>query len=226
MDKKILDKIKKLMALANSANPHEAANALRKAQLLMQEHQLSESDVELSDIAEHSAVLANTSKTQPKWSLMLDAMIQQAFGVTGYFSVFRERRCFFVGYQDRAEIAAYCYTVLARQLKAARRDYLASLNKRLKAKTKTARADLYCEGWVSGVYQQVRDLVPSEKEQALVKQYMSEKHARLTSAKVREAKTTARDQNAGWEGYVAGKQVQLNAAVSGQERAKLRGSCQ
>ena len=51
MDKRILDKIKKLMALAGSNNPHEAANALRKAQLLMQQYQLSEADVELSDIA-------------------------------------------------------------------------------------------------------------------------------------------------------------------------------
>lgn len=221
MDKRILDKIKKLMALAGSNNPHEAANALRKAQLLMQQYQLSEADVELSDIAEHSAALVNTSKTQPQWSLNLLAMIQQAFGVTAYFSTYRERRCFFVGYQDRAEIAAYCYAVLARQLKSARRDFLASLNKRLKATTKTARADLFCEGWVSGVYQQVRDLVPSEKEQALVAQYMSQKHSGMTSAKGREAKATKRDHDAGFLGFIAGKQVKLNAGVGGQEMAKL-----
>ncbi|GAB3225447.1 DUF2786 domain-containing protein [Pseudaeromonas pectinilytica] len=220
MDKRILDKIKKLMALAGSSNPHEAANALRKAQILMREHQLSESDVELSDIAEHSATLANPSKAQPKWSSNLMVMIQKAFGITCYFNP-GLRRCFFVGYQDRAEIAAYCYTVLARQLKTARREFQASLNKRLKPKTKTARADLFCEGWVSGVYQQVRDLVPSEKEQALVKQYMSEKHARLTAAKVREANATVRDQDAGYAGFIAGKRVKLNAGVGGQETAKL-----
>lgn len=220
MNKRILDKIKKLMALANSSNPHEAANALRKAQLLMQEYQLSESDVDLSDIAEHSATLANTSKAQPQWSMNLMTMILQTFGVTGYFNP-GLRRCFFVGYQDRAEIAAYCYTVLARQLKAARREFQGRLNKRLKPKTKTARADLFCEGWVSGVYQQVRDLVPSEKEQALVAQYMSQKHSRLTAAKVREANATARDQDAGYAGFVAGKQVKLNAGVNGQEAVKL-----
>lgn len=124
MDKRILDKIKKLMALAGSNNPHEAANALRKAQLLMQEHQLSEADVELSAITEQSAAMANSGEKQPKWSLNLMAMIQQAFGVTGYFSTY-QRRCFFVGYQSRAEIAAYCYAVLARQIKSARRDFLA-----------------------------------------------------------------------------------------------------
>ena len=220
MNKRILDKIKKLMALANSSNPHEAANALRKAQLLMQEYQLSESDVDLSDIAEHSATLANTSKAQPQWSMNLMTMILQTFGVTGYFNP-GLRRCFFVGYQDRAEIAAYCYTVLARQLKAARREFQGRQNKRLKPKTKTARADLFCEGWVSGVYQQVRDLVPSEKEQALVAQYMSQKHSRLTAAKVREANATARDQDAGYAGFVAGKQVKLNAGVNGQEAVKL-----
>lgn len=220
MNKRILDKIKKLMALAGSNNPHEAANALRKALLLMQEHQLSESDIELSNIAEHSATLANTSKSQPKWNMILMGMIKQTFGVTSYFNP-GLRRCFFVGYQDRAKIAAYCYTVLARQLKAARREFLGRLNKRLLPKTKTARADLFCEGWVSGVYQQVRALVPSEKEQALVAQYMSNIHSRLKEAKVREANTTARDQYAGDAGFTAGKSVKLNAGVNGQAAVKL-----
>lgn len=94
MDKRVLDKIKKLMALAGSNNPHEAAIALRKAQLLMQEHQLSEADVELSDIAESCSVMANASEKQPQWSLNLMAMIKQTFGVSSYFSVY-QRRVFF-----------------------------------------------------------------------------------------------------------------------------------
>lgn len=111
--------------------------------------------------------------------------------------------------------------MLARQLKKARSEFLSQLNKRLKPTTKTARADLFCEGWVSGVYQQVRDLVPSEKEQALVAQYMSQKHSGLTSAKGREAKATKRDQDAGYLGFIAGNQVKLNAGVGGQETVKL-----
>lgn len=42
----ILYRIKKLMALANSTNEHEAALAARKAQELLQEHSLSMSDVD------------------------------------------------------------------------------------------------------------------------------------------------------------------------------------
>lgn len=48
MDERILDKIKKLLALAKStSNEHEAANAMRKVQALMREHQLTDTDVAL-----------------------------------------------------------------------------------------------------------------------------------------------------------------------------------
>ena len=46
----ILKKIRKLLALSASANEHEAAAALAKAQALMEEHELAERDVELADI--------------------------------------------------------------------------------------------------------------------------------------------------------------------------------
>ena len=45
MSEKILDKIKKCLALASSANEHEAAAALRQAQKLMQAHGLTDQDV-------------------------------------------------------------------------------------------------------------------------------------------------------------------------------------
>ena len=40
-DDKILDKIKKCLVLASSANEHEAAAALRQAQKLMEAHGIS-----------------------------------------------------------------------------------------------------------------------------------------------------------------------------------------
>ena len=44
---KIIDKIKKCLALAKSDNPHEAATALRQAQKLMEQHNLTEQDISL-----------------------------------------------------------------------------------------------------------------------------------------------------------------------------------
>lgn len=47
---KIKDKIKKLMALSESANPHEASSALSKAITLMQKYQLSQTDISQADL--------------------------------------------------------------------------------------------------------------------------------------------------------------------------------
>ena len=55
MDKKTaLAKIKKCLALAKSANEHEAAQALKQAQALMREFEVTEQDVEWSQVNEAS----------------------------------------------------------------------------------------------------------------------------------------------------------------------------
>lgn len=46
---KVIDRIKKLLSLASSANEHEAASAMAKATELMVQHQISEASVSLAD---------------------------------------------------------------------------------------------------------------------------------------------------------------------------------
>ncbi len=52
---KALDKIKKLLRLAASDNPHEAAAAMRQARALMEKYRLEESDIQLSEVYECAA---------------------------------------------------------------------------------------------------------------------------------------------------------------------------
>ncbi|WP_461605431.1 DUF2786 domain-containing protein [Aeromonas allosaccharophila] len=226
MNKRILGKIKKLMALVERGNPHESANALKKVQALMAEHQLSSEDVALSGIDTAKVKAANRSERQPKWSNMLAGVVKEAFGVEVVFS----RACLmghitaqvmFIGPAERVEIAGYVYTVLARQLKVARSEYIGTLNKRIKTSTKTARADLFCEGWCNGVWHKVTALVPTEQECQQVAHYIEKHHPYLTTGKSREAKATKRDQSASLQGWIAAKQVEINAGVGGEEQAKL-----
>lgn len=49
---KILEKLKKLLALSKSDNPHEAALALQRAQKLMLAYNITQADLALSDIRE------------------------------------------------------------------------------------------------------------------------------------------------------------------------------
>lgn len=64
MDKeKVLDKIKKCLALGESANEHEAAQAIRQAQILMKKYGISEIDVELSAVTEKGVACASSLPT-------------------------------------------------------------------------------------------------------------------------------------------------------------------
>lgn len=223
MSSRVLSKIKKLLALAASGNQHEAANAMAKVQALMGVHGLTETDIELSSIGQQWAKCANQSRTQPQWSHMLISLVGDAFGVEVMYQreIFGDVRVSFVGPAERAEIAGYVYEVLARQLGKARREYLAGLSKRMKTTTKTTRADLFCEGWCRAVYTKVQRLVPNEKETALVKKFMEQHHPKLSQATAREAGGNRREHTAMYDGYDAGRNVELNAGVGGQEQKKL-----
>lgn len=62
MKNKYLAKIKKLLALAKkNTNAHEAASAMRQAQNLMRENNLSATDVDLMEICEASSSGAPTN---------------------------------------------------------------------------------------------------------------------------------------------------------------------
>lgn len=58
MDKaKVLEKIKKCLALSQSANENEAAQALKQAQALMRQYSIIDIEVELSAVTETGAAL-------------------------------------------------------------------------------------------------------------------------------------------------------------------------
>lgn len=217
---KILSRIKKLMALAQSANPHEAASALRKAQALMQAHALDMVDVAISDVTEHTVKIANKSSKQPEWSCLLINLIQQAFGVQATYNTWLETVTF-VGIKDNSLIAGYCYQVLARQLKAGRAAYLSEQNPRIKRSTKTARADKYCEGWICGVYQHITKLVPTSEQEALINAYCSENRPATIEGKIRPAKSNKATDIAMSAGYRDGERVRLNAGMTGQPTLML-----
>jgi hypothetical protein len=223
MDKRILDKIKKLMNLASSSNEHEAANALRMAQKLMQEHQVDQVDVELSDIAMQSADDVNSAGKPPAWSVQLIATITTAFGLSAVraSTLWGGPKIQFIGPADRCEIGTYCYTVLGRLLLRARAEYLAGLSKRLKRSSKTNRLNLFSEGWIQAVHSKLHRLVPNEKEQQLIAVFKERTFGTLNNLQGRASKEKARDQEAYYDGKAQGRNVQLNAGVTGASQGRI-----
>lgn len=113
----VIEKIKKLLALANSANEHEAALAAGHAQRLLSEHNLAMADIEAAHKPDKAdKVETSVSKTLPKWLRHLSASVSAAFDcqaihhpATGIMT--------FIGVGADVQIAAYTFTYLDRTVR-------------------------------------------------------------------------------------------------------------
>lgn len=221
MDKKaILDKIRKCMALSVSSNEHEAATALRQARKLMDAHGLTDADVLAAEAGEESAK-AGAAKNPANWEAYLASATAQVFGCRCIFRPefgFRPSAWLFIGTGANYEVARYCFEVLLRQVKRARAEHIKTALKRCKPATKTRRADLFCEGWVSAAVGKEEAMALGERLQAALAAYLAQHHSRVT-------KLDARDRNAGkaslsdldYRDYAAGRrrgaEAELNRGV-------------
>ncbi|SMG62080.1 DUF2786 domain-containing protein [Cedecea sp. NFIX57] len=228
---KYLAKIKKLLRLAKgTSSPEEAANAMAKAQAYMREYGLSEGDVELAEINEASTSGASSdAKVSPRYMLMLCTLINKAFGVSGYVShewrrsgALKRFICFY-GPGERAEVAAYAFDVLSRQLKQARKAYQDKHCRRCKPATRVARGDQFCEGWVAGAAGVITDFAVTPREKGLMESYgrrLRETRGVIDAAS-REAKSCRGSDDAELAGYVEGQNARLHQGVNGRHDGPL-----
>lgn len=190
-NQKKIDKIKKLLRLSRSSNQHEATQALKRAQRLMQELGLDNASPELGGVNQCDFASSTRSQKPAAYASALMSIIAQAFGCRVVLSrpLFEPRlQITFIGHEERPTIAKYAYDVLSRQLNAARKDYLASLNKRIKRSTKIARADIFCEAWVSAVIDTVKAFALTDTEQTQLTTYMNQHYPNTTKGQARSAK--------------------------------------
>lgn len=229
---KYLTKIKKLLRLAKgTSSPEEAANAMTKAQAYMREYGLSENDVEFTDIKEASSTGApSNAQKSPDYMHSLANLVCRAFGVEAYFSgEWRnngsiKRMVRFYGPGERAEIAAYAFDVLSRQMMCARKEYQAKHCKRCKPTTRIARGDQFCDGWVSGAYGVITAFGISPAEKGLLERYTQQLHEKkgLKEGQSRSAKSCRGSDDASDAGYWAGKNARLHHGVGGVGDEPLR----
>jgi hypothetical protein len=185
---KLIAKIKKCMRLARSSNEHEAAIALRQAQKMMAEHGITENDVIASEASEVSTP-SGAARKPPRWEVALAGIVGDAFGchvihMQGYknFNAFATWN--YVGVGAAPELASYTFAVMFRQLKKARSAHIDKKLSRCKQTTRTRRADLFCEGWVTTVASQIRKFANDGVAQAAITAFMKNKHPALGSLQV------------------------------------------
>lgn len=221
---KILDKIKKCLALSASSNEHEAEAALRQARKLMESHGITDLEIQAAEAEERRAKSSVTAKPAA-WENTLAHRIAEAFGCRlifspGYWA--RRAEWMFIGCGAMPEVAQYAFTVLLRQVKRARAEHIKVNLKRCKLATKTRRADLFCEGWVRAVTGKIAAFAGSEKQSIAIDTFVAVRYPELGSLVTtnRNDGRKLRDHEYGdlTAGGRAGRNAQLNRGVGGADQ--------
>lgn len=218
MDKQtIINKIRKCLALASSANEHEAAAALRQAQKLMQLHRVSDTDMLAAGVCESKAK-AGAIKNPANWEGALAAMVSQAFGCHSIFqSSWTAGKWVFIGVGANAEVADYAFSVLLRQVRKNRAAFIKGECKRLVPTSKTRRADLFCRAWVQTAANKVRAFVGGESDGEAIDAYLLQHYPSLKKMEMRDRNQGRNLREKDWDalaaGSAAGHAAQLNRSV-------------
>lgn len=235
---RVIRKIKRCLALAQSSNETEAATALRQAQGLMRKYQLTEMDVKLSDVGEAKSSQSRATR-RPSWDRDLGAVVADVFGCKSlslrtWCKVKNRRveRATFVGVTPAQHIALYAYEALLAKLSMARRDYVASVRsgKSRSAYSPETAGTHFAVAWVGQVYGKLKRLVPQGEEdaqvqhaptgrdlvsvetqsKALIDQYLSSQEI----GKARKRPEVELDLDAQIAGMLAGMKVDLHAGLA------------
>jgi hypothetical protein len=196
---RIIERVRKLLALSNSSNEHEAALAAAHAQRLLAEHNLAMSELEVQEEGAGEVEL-EVAKTVPKWLSSLFATVANAFDcfpiVTSTQSCSRLR---FIGVGEDPGVAACTLQFLIKELRRLASVYLRTLDTRAGKLSATSRERVrtsYLLGGVHGVRQAMtaqkaqtpttsRALVPVKD--ALIRQYQEEHLGQLRTRRSRSS---------------------------------------
>lgn len=216
---KIIDKIRKCLALSASSNEHEAAAALRQAKKLMEAHGVTDLDIDAAEAQECRTKAS--AKTKPaNWEAALAAKVADAFSCTVLFlGGWSQGAWSFIGCGASPEVAKYAFTVLARQAKRARDAHIKTKLNRCKTATKTRRADLFSEGWVRSVTATIHAFVANEHQAKSIDAFLTKHYCARQDLAPRDRngkrKLSDKELNDYFAGHMSGKDAELHQGVGG-----------
>jgi len=225
---RILDKIKKCLALSASSNEHEAEAALRQARKLMEEHGVTDLDIQAAE-AEECRARAGAARYPSNWETMLACKVGDAFGCRTIFSGGWMGEWTYIGCGAAPEVAQYALTVLLRQAQRARSEYIKSRLKRCKTTTKTRRADLFSEGWVRAVVATIAAFAGTEQQGAAIDAYVAKNYPSLRDLNARDRNDGRKLRDHEYDDYFSGsrsrRDAQLNRGVDGTAPLSMLEGC-
>lgn len=209
---RVLGKIKKCLALAESDNPNEAATALRQAQKLMQLHNI---DATLLKVAMVGCAYQSATRP-PAWHQMLLNVIDYAFGTSAMYWQSHRSRIVFIGLESQVKMALYAYEVLYRQLLRQRALHVKKQT-RCKRATKTRRGNLYAEAWLIAAAAKLEKFSLNKEHQQLIDDYKSHQFGNLGQLKSKKKEVdkacNAGDARSINSGYKDGKKASIDKPI-------------
>lgn len=223
MDKsKVIDKIKKCMALGKSSNANEAAAALRQAQKMMNAHGLSEDDIEGSNYKNETVECPiQANKKTPVHLSKFVGIIMKAFQVKAVIETNvrvsdASYRIRYFGPNHRVTMAAYAHVVIFRGMEAAWRDHLKA-DPSYKG-VRGARLS-FMVGWLSEISSKVEAIGWPEGEEERTEMIKSEFYGKdLIKAKPRSYSLYG---GIAARGKAAAADFNINRPMNGEQQRRL-----
>lgn len=218
-----LRKVLACLRRSKSTNPNEAAIALRQARSLMEQYGLTEDDAVAAEIRNFDSPTRSRGATPMQSVLGLARLVANGYRCEMAIVCTRleSTSIRFYGTFADAQVAAYAFTVLRRQMEAARLKHTARIRKRA---NKERRGEEFAYGWVLAV----SALFP--KAELTDEQDRARKRAiaidlpgadETSGREVTRGRAGAGDRLAG---FIAGKNARLHSglAENGQRRLEQR----
>jgi hypothetical protein len=217
----IIEKIKKLLALANSSNEHEAALAATHAQRLLSEHNLAMADIEASHRPDKAdKVETAVSKTLPKWMRHLSAGVSNAFDCQAVHHPTAGKMTF-IGVGADVQIAAYTFAYLDRTIRKLCSTYMkVHVSSAIPNRHRELMRQSYYLGAVSTITIRLREQKVQTPvttgalvvvKEGLIKQAMSE----IGNLRTMHSRRSFINTEAYSKGQTDGEQVGINRGIAG-----------
>ncbi len=219
----IIEKIKKLLALANSSNEHEAALAASHVQRLLSEHNLAMADIEAAHKPDKADKVETTvAKTLPKWLRHLSAGVSTAFDCQAIHHPATGKMTF-IGVGADAQIAAYTFAYLDRTVRRLCGAYMKqNVGNTLAGRHRELMRQSYYLGAVSTITTRLREqklqtpvttgaLVPVKE--GLIRQAMSE----IGTIRTMHSRRSYVNSDAYSSGQTDGRQVGIHHGITGDK---------
>lgn len=209
MDEKAKKKIVKLLALANDANDEESMSALAKAQELMLQHNIDESDVFHYKQEQKSEAVINTviyEGRPQKWLYRLARIIAKNFRVRYYYQSGKPIELHFVGIMSDVQIAQITFEYARGSASYCARQFLQLPEIRRKYKRKWQLKQDYLEGYLKGLSQTFRkQVLTNGYEMALqVPEVVQAEVEKIGLVPGKDTSHTVWDREAFYSGYAEG----------------------